>query len=312
MAVKSDPLAAPSDVAAVRQASREMVRELGLLQAAWMPVGLTTSECHALIQLGDAPGSSAGTLAEALRLDKSTTSRIVARLRRRTWIRVVSDPADARRRVLTLTRTGRARLAEVNAAANRRVARALATLGDEGRRHVGLGLALYAEALARSRRRQSLVLRPIRRSDNSQMASLIRAVMTEFGAVGPGFAISDPEVDRMFESYPRPRARYFVVADGTTIVGGGGYAPLAGGEAGVCELRRMYLVPRVRRVGLGRELLSRAMAGARTDGFTQMYLETLGTMVAARRLYESSGFQPATPLGATGHFGCDAWYFREL
>jgi putative acetyltransferase len=44
-----------------------------------------------------------------------------------------------------------------------------------------------------------------------------------------------------------------------------------------------------------------------------MYLETLKTMTAARRLYESFGFEPRlAPLGATGHFGCDAWFVREV
>ena len=34
---------------------------------------------------------------------------------------------------------------------------------------------------------------------------------------------------------------------------------------------------------------------------------------AARRLYEAAGFtRLCGPEGATGHFGCDAWYAREL
>ena len=36
-------------------------------------------------------------------------------------------------------------------------------------------------------------------------------------------------------------------------------------------------------------------------------------MADARRLYEKKGFEKLDrPLGATGHFGCDAWYAREL
>jgi putative acetyltransferase len=45
------------------------------------------------------------------------------------------------------------------------------------------------------------VLRTIRPGDNPQVAGIIRSVMTEFGAVGPGFSIMDPEVDHMYEAY---------------------------------------------------------------------------------------------------------------
>ena len=49
--------------------------------------------------------------------------------------------------------------------------------------------------------------------------------MPEFGASGPGFAIHDPEVDAMYQSYTRELGRaYFVVTDGTNVLGGGGIA----------------------------------------------------------------------------------------
>ena len=68
--------------------------------------------------------------------------------------------------------------------------------------------------------------------------------MPEFGADGPGFAIHDAEVDAMYEAYARPRSAYFVVERGGKVIGGGGIAPLENGEADVCELRKMYFLPR--------------------------------------------------------------------
>ncbi len=66
----------------------------------------------------------------------------------------------------------------------------------------------------------------------------------EFGADGPGFALHDPEVDHMATAYSAPGAAYFVVVDeGGRVVGGAGVAALEGGEAGVCELRKMYFLP---------------------------------------------------------------------
>ena len=40
-----------------------------------------------------------------------------------------------------------------------------------------------------------LKLRPIQPQDDAAVASIIRTVMPEFGADGPGFAIHDPEVN---------------------------------------------------------------------------------------------------------------------
>ena len=145
------------------------------------------------------------------------------------------------------------------------------------------------------------------------MARVIRAVMPEYGARGPGFAIEDTEVDAMFAAYPAPLAVYFVLEVDGAVVGGGGVGPLAGGEEGTCELRKMYFLPAARGLGAGRVLLARCIEEARARGYRRMYLETLTGMHAAQRLYERIGFtRLGAPMGATGHFGCDRWYALDL
>jgi putative acetyltransferase len=212
-----------------------------------------------------------------------------------------------------LTAKGRARLAAVHHTASARLKDALDVLTAGDRRRVREGLALYAGALARSRRRAALTLRPVTHADNRRVAAIIRTVMAEFGAVGPGYAINDAEVDNIFGAYPRPRARYLVVTDGLRVLGGGGYGPLAGGSRDTCELRRMYFLNEARGLGLGDLLISRLIESARKDGYRRMYLETLKSMSDAARLYDRKGFLRAPgALGATGHFGCDAWYARDL
>ena len=69
---------------------------------------------------------------------------------------------------------------------------------------------------------------PIRPEDNPAVARIIRTVMTEYGAVGPGYSIEDPEVDAMFETYDHPRALFLVLENNKgEPVGCGGIAPLA-------------------------------------------------------------------------------------
>ena len=93
------------------------------------------------------------------------------------------------------------------------------------------------------RDRGKYAIRPVGPQDNSQLATLIRTVMPEFGASGPGYAIMDAEVDDMYGAYNAhgDRAAYWVVVDKSTgeLQGGGGFAPLQGGDAGTCELRKM-------------------------------------------------------------------------
>ena len=161
-------------------------------------------------------------------------------------------------------------------------------------------------------------IRPIEARDDATIAAIIRSVMPEFGASGCGFAINDPEVDWMHRAYAEPRSAYFVIerndASGHPVVeGGGGIAPLAGGDSSICELRKMYFLPSLRGLGAGTALMSRCLDAARACGFERCYLETLTGMDAAMRLYERSGFRRIdAPMGATGHGGCNTFYLREL
>lgn len=157
------------------------------------------------------------------------------------------------------------------------------------------------------------LIRPIAPADDAAMAAIIRSVMPEFGASGEGFAINDPEVDWMSRAYAEPRHAYFVLERGGRVLGGGGIAPLAGGDANICELRKMYFLPEARGLGAGTAMMSRCLDAAREAGFARCYLETLCGMDAAMRLYERSGFRRIDgPMGATGHGGCNTFYLREL
>ena len=156
-------------------------------------------------------------------------------------------------------------------------------------------------------------IRPIHTHDDAVMASIIRTVMPAFGASGSGFAINDPEVDWMSQAYAADRHAYFVVTRGNRVLGGGGVAPLIGGDAGVCELRKMYFLPEARGTGAGSAMMTQCLNAARRYGFKQCYLETLTGMNAAMRLYERSGFRRIDgAMGATGHGGCNTFYLLYL
>ena len=156
-------------------------------------------------------------------------------------------------------------------------------------------------------------LRPIEASDDPAMAAIIRRVMTEFGAVGPGYSIEDPEVDGMHAAYAGERSAYFVVESSGVLLGGAGIAPLLGAAPGICELRKMYVLSEGRGLGLGKRLMLGCLEAARERGYRLCYLESLEHMQAARGLYRAFGFQDrAGPLGASGHDACNTWMTLEL
>ena len=156
-------------------------------------------------------------------------------------------------------------------------------------------------------------IRRIAGSDNPVVAALIRTVMPEFGAGGPGFAIHDPEVDDMFRAYSGARCAYYICEIAGKIVGGGGVGPLAGGVEDTCELKKMYFLPEGRGRGLGQSVLNSCLKSAREMGYKYCYLETFNTMSGAMKLYEKNGFKRIDgPLGNTGHFACDIFYRLKL
>jgi putative acetyltransferase len=157
------------------------------------------------------------------------------------------------------------------------------------------------------------MLRQLEKRDNQSVRDIIRTVMPEFGASGQGFAIHDNEVEDMFAAYTQPRCAYFVWEETGKILGGGGIAPLAGGDADTCELKKMYFLPEGRGKGLGQSILRECLKNAKSLDYKYCYLETFNTMTSAMKLYEKNGFKKISgPLGNTGHFSCDVFYKIEL
>ncbi len=62
-----------------------------------------------------------------------------------------------------------------------------------------------------------------------------------------------------------------------------------------CEMKRLWVKPECRAIGLGRALAAKLLEEAEALRFDAMYLDTVpGQMQAAYRLYQDLGFEPVT------------------
>lgn len=153
----------------------------------------------------------------------------------------------------------------------------------------------------------------IKAAYDDQICEIIKKVGAEFGASGAGFGPADSEVLAMSQYYKDDDlSQYFVALINGNVVGGCGIAAFSH-NAKVCELRKLFLQPEGRGLGLGKKLTNKCLGYAKNKGFQQCYLDTLMGMKSAIALYEKLGFRHLDkPLEASIHNGCDVWMLKNL
>ncbi|WP_343632359.1 GNAT family N-acetyltransferase [Fluviicola sp.] len=153
----------------------------------------------------------------------------------------------------------------------------------------------------------------IQPEDNAAIAQLIREVLTEFGANKPGTVFTDPTTDHLFELFRAAHSQYFIAKENGIVVGGCGIYPTTGLPEGCIELVKLYVAKSHRSAGLGKQLMEKSIAAAISEGFGEIYLETLPELHIAVGLYEHLGFEYLDrPYGDSGHFACDLWMSKKV
>lgn len=156
-------------------------------------------------------------------------------------------------------------------------------------------------------------IRVIEASDNIAIAKIIRNALLEFGAVKSGTVYFDNSTDSLFELFQEQNAAYFIAEYNGYVIGGGGVFPTKGLPSNTCELAKMYLHSKYRGKGIGRMLIEECFLFAKSKSFENIYLETMPELKSALIVYEKLGFQYlSSPMGNSGHYGCDLWMLKKL
>ncbi len=116
------------------------------------------------------------------------------------------------------------------------------------------------------------------------------------------------EVATLPGKYAMPNGRLFLAYDDNNLAGCIALRPLD--EAGVCEMKRLFIRDEFRGRQIGLHLIERLLSEARKSGYTAMRLDTFPPkMGKAVKLYESHGFRAIAPYYDNPH---DGVLFMEL
>ena len=159
----------------------------------------------------------------------------------------------------------------------------------------------------------NIVIREIRKEDNSEIEQIIKDCFHEFNIPLTGTAYEDIETTQMYESYQKSNEIYYVIDKEGEVFGGAGIKHLKDFDKDICELQKMYYSPSIRGTGLGKIMIEKCLVIARELGYKKCYLESASQLKAAIHIYEDYGFEHLDgPLGNTGHYSCGVWMIKNL
>ena len=121
-------------------------------------------------------------------------------------------------------------------------------------------------------------------------------------ADSPGFSLCfqgfEEELENLPGKYAAPDGCILLARDKLDCVGCVGLRPL---NQNVCEMKRLYVKPAFRRIGLGRCLAERIVLQGSQKNYVRMQLDTLSNMKYAMKLYRSLGFVETDPYYNNPH-----------
>lgn len=264
----------------VRRFNRAVTSAVGALDASFLGRGRPLGSARVINAIGQGR-SDVAALREYLGLETSLMSRLLRTLEDEGLVETAVHPQDARRRVARLTKAGKAEFRAYETLSN---AQAKAILAAHPRPDELLAaMDLIASTLGRDRVE-------IQEADPRGEAAryCLDAYYAELSRrFEQGFEVSrsrNPAAGQMV----RPHGAFLVaLSDGLPV----GCVGLKGVGDGVAEIKRLWVAPSARGLGLSRRLMQRAEDVARELSIATLRLDTNRALPEAKQLYLKTGWQ---------------------
>jgi ribosomal protein S18 acetylase RimI-like enzyme len=130
---------------------------------------------------------------------------------------------------------------------------------------------------------------PVRSPDDLKAAVTLVVAYTEWLDLDLTFQDFQSEMAQMPGKYAPPKGELLIARNNQVeAIGCVALRPLD--SEGCCEMKRLYVTPAGRGLGIGRALIAEILEVARKIGYEEMRLDTLPNMTKAIELYKSFGF----------------------
>lgn len=285
----------------VRSFNRVVTLSVGALNESYLGRGRPLGQARLLFEIGP-DGSDMGSLRERLGLDSGYASRLVRTLESNGLAAVETDNVDRRRRLVRLTPKGLSERAAYDALSDSLASSLLDALGPSQRTRL-----LRAMHEVESLMTAASVVVAVEPADSSDSRACVAAYYKELDARFEGGF--DPGKGG-YAGKPQPAGPgdVFIVArlNGRAI-GCGSLKPL---DASTGEIKRMWVAPEARGLGLARRLLEKLESEARLAGMTRIRLDTNRSLAEAQSLYRKACYRDIPKYNDNSY--ADFWFEKTF
>jgi DNA-binding MarR family transcriptional regulator/N-acetylglutamate synthase-like GNAT family acetyltransferase len=283
------PTALDERVAAVRQFNRLYTRRIGVLRDNFLDSSFSLAEARVLYELTRRESATASEVAAELGLDHGYLSRILRGFSERGLIAKTTSAADRRQSLLSLTAKGRTAFAPIDQRSQDDVAAMLGKLSAPDQERVVAAMHTIERALGEAPALPvPFVLRPPRPGDMGWVVSRHGSLYAQEYNWNMEFEALVAEIVAAFIKNFDPACERCWIAEVDGAPVGSVFLVKQSDEVG--KLRLLLVEPQARGMGIGARLVAECIRFARLSGYRTLTLWTNDVLVAARRIYQASGF----------------------
>ena len=285
----------------VRRFNRSYTQRIGVLDESFLGSGRPLGPSRLLFEIGTG-ATGVLELRRRLGLDSGYLSRLLRQLEGDGLVTVQPDPTDRRRRTATLTPAGRRAWKALDVRSDELAAQLIGPLSDRQRGQLTQALAT-ADRLLRAATVAFEVVDP--RSDDAVWA--LTRYFDELDHRFPGGFDAGDSLVADAPSLAAPHGTFVVAYSDDSPVGCGGVMRLS---IGIGEVKRMWVHPDWRGVGLGARLLRRLEDEALAHGLHTVRLDTNSVLIEAITMYERAGYRAIERYNDNPYARC--WFEKVL